>query len=150
MDLRRTLVVRLTLSFVVLVLMFSAVWLRDLRKDAFAEQAAASRLVDLLLADNGPSAESRVANVLAQGELRHVKATLQRSGEMLPASQPSGWLNLLGLSTDAVHEHRIPLGNQVLLIRPDPESELREKLGVSVQVLVMLLVFCAACLGMVH
>lgn len=148
MDLRRTLVSRLALSFAVLVLVFGIVWLQDLRNDALAEQVAASRLVDLLLADNGPDAQARVADVLARGELRHVNATLVRADAAVPPPQPSGWLSALGLSSGTVEAHRIPLGNQVLLIRPDPESEFREKLRVSVQVPVMLLLFCGACLGM--
>lgn len=148
MDLRRTLVTRLALSFAGLVLAFSIVWLQDLREDALAEQVAASRLVDLLLADDGPSAQAQVTKVLAQGDLRHVKASLLKAGEAVPPYQHLDLLSRLGLSSSTLQEHRILLGDQVLLIHPDPESEFREKLEGSLQVLAMLLIFCAACLVM--
>ncbi|WP_298232699.1 histidine kinase [uncultured Azohydromonas sp.] len=148
MDLRRTLVTRLALSFAGLIVVFSIVWLHDLREDTRAEQLAASRLVDLMQAGDGLDAQARVVEVLAQGGLRHVTATLLQAGEASPPAQTSAWLGLLGLSASPVTDHRIALGDRVLLIRPDPNSELHEKLGSSLQVLLMLLVFCAACLGM--
>jgi two-component system sensor histidine kinase UhpB len=148
MDLRRTLVSRLALSFAGLIVVFSIVWLHDLREDTLAEQAAASRLVELMQAGDGLDAQARVMEVLAQDGLRHVTATLLQSGEHAPPVQASAWLGLLGLSSSPVTDHRIALGDRVLLIRPEPSSELHEKLASSLQVLAMLLVFCAACLGM--
>ncbi len=148
MDLRRTLVIRLAISFLLLILVFSGIWLIDLRKDALAEEIAASRLVDLLLAADGPNAQTEVAKVLRQGDLRHIEATLLHDGETAPAPKQSDWIARLGLSTGPSHDYRIPLGDRTLLIRPDPESEFREKLGASVQVLTMLLVFCMASLGL--
>jgi two-component system sensor histidine kinase UhpB len=147
LDLRRTLVVRLALFFAVLGLVFSAVWLLDLRDDAVEEQAAASRLVELLLAGNGPDAAARVAAVLARGDLRHVQVSLLRAGEEPSPPALSGWAGVWGLPSGALHDHRIVLGDRVLLIRPDPQSEIREKLRASAQVLAMLLLFGAACLA---
>lgn len=148
MDLRSTLVSRLAIAFALLILVFSLVWLRDLRNDALAEQVAASRLVDLLLAEDRPDAQVHVAELLAQGELRHVKAMLLPADDPTPPPQSSGWLARLGLSASTVQDHRLPVGNQSLLIRPDPQSEFQEKLVASIQLLVMLLVFCAASLSM--
>lgn len=147
MDLRRTLVSRLALSFAGLIAVFSVIWLHDLREDTRAEQVAASRLVDLMQAGEGPDAQARVVALLEQGGLRHVTATLLQPGEAAPPARVSAWLGVLGL-TSPVTDHRIALGERVLLVRPDPSSELQEKLGSTLQVLAMLLVFCAACLGM--
>lgn len=148
MDLRRTLVARLALSFVGLVLAFGVVWFLNLREDALAEQLAAARLVDVLLADDGPDPAAHISAVLARGGLRHVDAALLPAGAAPPPIQFSPWLKTLGLSGNAVEEHRISLGAQVLLIRPDPNSEFQEKLWASGEILVMLLLFCAACLAM--
>ncbi len=148
MDLRSTLVGRLAIAFALLILVFSLVWLRDLRNDALAEQVAASRLVDLLLAENGPDAPVHVAELLAGGDLRHVEAMLLPAGDSPPPTDARGWVARLGLSASKVHAHRIPVGDQSLLIRPDPQSEFQEQLAASIKVLVMLLVFCAASLVM--
>ncbi|WP_066336618.1 sensor histidine kinase [Azohydromonas lata] len=148
MDLRRTLVFRLALSFAGLIVVFGAIWVHELREDTLAEQVAASRLVELMQAGEGLDAQDRVVQLLAQGGLRHVTVTLLQAGEAAPPAPGAAWPSLLGLAASPVTDHRIALGDRVLLIRPDPSSELQEKLGPSIQLLAMLLVFCAACLGM--
>lgn len=146
MDLRRTLVLRLALAFAGLLAVFVLVWLHDLRDDALAEQAAATRLVDVLLTSQNQPTASAVDQLLASGPLRHVRVRVLPAQAALPEqSSTPAWLNLPTLSTQA---RRIPLGDQVLLIEPDPHSELREKLIASSQVIGMLVLFGAISLAM--
>lgn len=148
MDLRRTLVLRLALAFAALLAVFALVWLHDLQDDALAEQAAATRLVDLLLtSQRHPSAEA-VAQQLSAGPLRHVRVQLQALNAQTSITQTPAPLSWLGLSFPQAQARRIPLGDQVLVIEPDPHSELREKLIASAQVVGMLLLFGAASLLM--
>lgn len=152
MDLRRTLVSRLALAFLALMLAFGLVWLQDLRDDALAEQQAAARLVDLLLAPSASDPTDTLAHVrdaLAQGQLRHVKVSLWPLQSAVPElPRPSWGVRWLGLDAQAMADRRLVLGDQVLLIRPDAESEFQEKRVASLQVLAMLVLFGAASLGM--
>ncbi len=148
MDLRRRLVIRLGLFFAALTLAFGAIWLLDLREDAMNEQMAAARLIDLLLAHDGNNAEARIQEILTQGGLRHAEAILVPANETLPPKELPGWLSALGLNSAPIADHRIPVGTQLLVIRADSESEFREKLRASFQVLSMLIAFCMACLVM--
>lgn len=146
MDLRRTLVTRLALAFAVLLLVFGVVWLQDLREDALAEQKATSRLVDLMASSPDLDSQARLAAALMPGQFRHVKVQLESDAARVQPSPSSAWMSWLGLNAEGARAHRIRIGDQMLWIRPDPESEFREKLSASLQVLVMLGLFCAACL----
>jgi two-component system sensor histidine kinase UhpB len=150
MDLRRTLLARLTLAFAVLLLLFGLVWLKDLREDALAEQQATVHLIELLLASPDDDAPARLAAALTPGQFRHVKLDMSAPEAMSPETpaQPRGLLTWLGLSMEGAQAHRIRVGTQALWISPDPDSEFREKLSTSVQVLIMLVLFCGICLGL--
>lgn len=150
MDLRRTLLARLTLAFAVLLLLFGLVWLKDLREDALAEQQATVHLIELLLASPDDDAPARLAAALTPGQFRHVKLDMSAPEPMSPGTpaQPRGLLPWLGLSMEGAQAHRIRVGTQDLWISPDPDSEFREKLSTSVQVLIMLVLFCGICLGL--
>lgn len=148
MDLRRTLVWRLALALAALLTAFMLVWLADLQSDARAEQAAATRLVDVLLASHNPAATPALAEHLASGPLRHVRAQLLPTGTPPTAQALPGWVQALGLSPVQTQARQWVLGAQTLWIEPDPYSELREKLIASAQVLAMLTLFGAVCLGM--
>lgn len=150
MDLRRTLLARLTLAFAVLLLLFGLVWLKDLREDALAEQQATVHLIEFLLASPDDNAPARLAAALTPGQFRHVKLDMSAPEPMSPGTlaQPQGLLPWLGLSMEGAQAHRIRVGTQDLWISPDPDSEFREKLSTSVQVLIMLVLFCGICLGL--
>ncbi len=150
MDLRRTLLARLTLAFAVLLLLFGLVWLKDLREDALAEQQATVHLIELLLASPDDDAPARLASALTPGQFRHVKLEMSAPEPMSPETQvqPLGLLPWLGLSMEGAQAHRVRIGTQDLWISPDPDSEFREKLSTSVQVLIMLVLFCGICLGL--
>jgi two-component system, NarL family, sensor histidine kinase UhpB len=152
MDLRRTLLARLTVAFAVLLLLFGLVWLKDLREDALAEQQATVHLIELLLASPDADAPARLAAALTPGQFRHVKLALSPpeslNSETKAQGEPSGLLPWLGLAMKGAQAHRVRIGTQDLWISPDPDSEFREKLSTSVQVLIMLLLFCGICLGL--
>ena len=157
MDLRRTLITRLALAFAALLLVFGVVWLQDLRDDALAEQQATSRLVALLLDKSSLDAPQQLAAALAPGQYRHVTVQLAPPSAVpgvdahaadASAAEPPALIRWLGLSSDVGQAHRIRVGAQELTIRPDPGSEFREKLTDSLQVLVMLVLFCVICLGL--
>lgn len=150
MDLRRTLLARLTLAFAVLLLLFGLVWLKDLREDALAEQQATVHLIEFLLASPDEDAPARLAAALTPGQFRHVKLDMSAPEAMSPetTAQPRDLLTWLGLSMEGAQAHRIRVGTQDLWISPDPDSEFREKLSTSVQVLIMLVLFCGICLGL--
>jgi two-component system sensor histidine kinase UhpB len=147
MDLRRTLVLRLGLAFAALLAVFVWVWFNDLQEDTLAEQAAATRLVDLLLTSQSHPAPSAIAEQLASGPLRHVRVQLLPANAAEPevAAASPRWFALPTLQAPA---RRIPLGDQVLVITPDPHSEWREQWIASSQVIGMLVLFGAISLGM--
>lgn len=146
MDLRRTLVTRLALAFAALLLVFGVVWVQDLREDALTEQKATSRLVDLMASSPDLDSQARLTAALLPGQFRHIKVQLESDASHVQPSPSSAWLGWLGLNAEGVRAHRIRIGDQMLWIRPDPESEFREKLNDSVQLLLMLGLFCAVCL----
>ena len=146
MDLRRTLIARLALAFAALLLVFGVVWVHDLKEDALAEQKATSNLVALLATAPDKDSEAKLANALTPGQFRHVKIQLDSATVTAPQTQATAWLSWLGLSAEGAKAQRIRVGDQMLWIRPDPESEFREKWSTSVQVLAMLSLFCAVCL----
>lgn len=148
MDLRRTLISRLALAFIGLLLLFAVVWLQDLRDDAVAEQKATSRLVAFLLAQRNHNASDLLATALPPGQFRHVKLQWAADGAGAPQTATSSFMRWLGLGPDVAMAHRIQVNGQTVWIQPDPESEFREKLTASVQLLLMLLLFCAVCLSL--
>ena len=152
MDLRRTLLTRLTLAFAVLLLLFGGVWLQDLREDALAEQQATLHLIELLLASPDDNAPARLAAALTPGQFRHVKLQLSPPDAAAPVTpvleEPRALMRWLGLSMPGAQAQHLLIGGQGLWISPDPDSEFHEKLSASLRLLVMLLLFCALCLGL--
>jgi len=152
MDLRLRLVLRLGMAFGLLMVVFVLLWAHALREDAIEEQAAATRLVDLLLTTRDTSPEGPDAQALLQKPLRHVRAQLLPAGSQAPvrpSATDAGWLAALGMPDMAGAVRQLDWGDRVLRIEPDPHSELREKLLISGQMLVMLMLFGGLCLGMV-
>ena len=152
MDLRRTLLTRLTLAFAVFLLLFGGVWLQDLREDALAEQQATLHLIELLLASPDDNAPARLAAALTPGQFRHVKLQLSPPDAAAPVTpvleEPRALMRWLGLSMPGAQAQHLRIGGQGLWISPDPDSEFHEKLSASLRLLVMLLLFCALCLGL--
>jgi two-component system sensor histidine kinase UhpB len=153
MDLRRLLVRRLAGGFALLVLAICFAWVFALRHDVADELAASSQLADLLLiASRAPQQGEQATLValrrlLAGGSLRHVRVSLEPGDGVVAddaATAPSfgGWL----LPSLALPVQRIPLGRSVLVIRPDPVSEVVEKLHDSARVFLVLLLFVAVSL----
>lgn len=145
MDLRRRLVVRLALAFGALVILFMLVWLQDLREDAQTEQAAALRLVDLLVPH--ASRHQQGDTTAATGTYRHLRMRLESAGAE-PSAAIQAAAPWLALPSAQAQERRIPVGDQVLVLSPDPDSELHEQLYASLQMIGMLIVFGGLCLLM--
>ena len=141
MDLRLRLVRRLSLTFAALMVVFMLVWLADVRDDTQAEQAAALQLVDLLT----PSLQGQQPDSAALAKrLRHLRVRLQPlDAPQTPQTATAPWL---ALADAQAQERRIPIGDQVLVLSPNPDSELQEQLRASLQVIAMLLAFGVLCL----
>ncbi len=142
MDLRRRLLGWLGLLLGGLLTMALIVQLHSLRADIAAEVAASSRLVDVLLAADGAAPD--LAQHLAAAELRHL--TL-RSAES-PAAEESApsLLVRLGLAPTVGAGHEIRVGEHRLHIAPNPASEIEERLGDTVRLLITLLLYSGATL----
>ena len=119
-----------------------------LQQDVAEEMEASTRLADVILAV-GSVPEHRAAELralLAGGQLRHVAVSVERSNlEQGAAPVPSGLLVTLAdylLDGRVVHERRIPLGDEVLVIRADPRAEIHEVLRDGVRNMLTLVVFC--------
>lgn len=157
MDLRVRLVVWLSgFSLALLVCACLVVGL-NLRQDVAEEMAASARLADLMLGigEAGTGGE-RLAGLIAAGELRHVRVSLDRSileqSAQLPAA-PAGdallhsfgrWLLPAQAEAPAARRIALPDGAGTLVIHAEPHSELREILRDAVRLLGVLLLFAVA------
>lgn len=119
-----------------------------LQQDVAEEMEASARLADVILAV-GTAPEHRAAELrelLAGGQLRHVAVSLERSsleqGAAPVAAGPLATLADYLLDERVVHERRIPLGDEVLVIRADPRAEIHEVLRDGVRNMLTLVVFC--------
>lgn len=142
MDLRRRLLTRLGLLLGGLLAVAMLVQLHSLRSDIEAEVAASARLVEVLLAAG--EAAPDVAAPLADSALRHL--SIRPAGQAAVAAPPPSWLAWLGLVPEIGGEQQIRIGERSLVIAPKPGSEIDERLGDTVRLLITLLLFSGASL----
>lgn len=141
MDLRRRLLGWLGLLLGGLLAMALIVQLHSLRADIGAEVEASSRLVDVLLAADGAAPD--LPKRLAEADLRHLSI---RSAGAPAAPESPPLLVRLGLVPEAGPEHEIRVGEHRLIIAPNPASEIEERLGDTVRLLITLLLYSGATL----
>lgn len=142
MDLRRRLLGWLGLLLGGLLTMALIVQLHSLRADIAAEVAASSRLVDVLLAADGAAPD--LAQHLAAAELRHL--TLRSAESPAAENTAPSPLVRLGLAPAVGAGHEIRVGEHRLHIAPNPASEIEERLGDTVRLLITLLLYSGATL----
>lgn len=162
MDLRMRLVWRVVALSAVLLAAFVGIVAWSLVEDVDDEVQASSHLAALVMAAGQASAgggEAALASVRAlidNGSLRHVHASLEplegpsaqgEDPERPPAAGPGliSWLaQHVPVSDAARQSHRMVMGSQVLVLKPEPRSEIREIVRDAGHTLVMLLAFCVA------
>lgn len=147
MDLRRRLVGYLTALLLALLLVTLLINLSSLRADVRTELAASGQLARVLLesgrndaALTASEAAARLEAALRGGPLRHIRIEVDGA----PAPRPDGGLSvkvaaLLGFEADPGQVIRI--GERSLRIASDPTSEIEERLGDTVRLLLTLLLF---------
>lgn len=136
------------LGFALALLVAAAAWVGlALREDVAEEMEASTRLANVILAV-GTTPGSRAAelrSLLAGGQLRHVAVSVERSNmEQGVAPAAAGVLSTLAdylLDGRLIHERRIPLGDETLVIRADPRAEIHEVLRDGLRNMLTLIVF---------
>lgn len=157
------LVRRVAALTLLLLVVFCASVAASLRDDVRDEVEASSRLGELMqLAgaavtdrDDGVAAAA-VLRLLQGGRLRHVSVQLERAGhpgEALRLGRESSavvdlFVSLLPDFPQTRLTHRIPLGPDALLIRPDPGSEVGEIVADAARTLATLLLFALGTLAL--
>lgn len=141
MDLRRRLLGWLGLLLGGLLAMTLIVQLHSLRADIGAEVAASSRLVEVLLAADGAAPD--LPQRLADADLRHLSI---RSVDTPAGPEAPPLLARLGLVPESGAGHEIRVGAHRLIIAPNPASEIEERLGDTVRLLITLLLYSGATL----
>ncbi|WP_295007770.1 sensor histidine kinase [uncultured Dechloromonas sp.] len=141
MDLRRRLLGWLGLLLGGLLAMTLIVQLHSLRADIGAEVAASSRLVEVLLAADGAAPD--LPQRLADADLRHLS---MRSVDTPAVPEAPPLLARLGLVPESGAGHEIRVGAHRLIIAPNPASEIEERLGDTVRLLITLLLYSGATL----
>lgn len=149
MDLRKRLVGRLTAFSLLLLAAACALVVAGMREDVAEEIEASSRLAELMLGvsemkEQGPDA---VRRMLDAGGLRHLAVSFDRpdmeqvprSGATPLAGWVAGWLPLA--HPELLRERRIAVGDDVLVIQPDPLSEIDEILQESGRMIGLFAVF---------
>ena len=154
MDLRRRLVVSLGVMLLALMVVAVLVSLRSLRSDVGAELAASEQLVKVLLgtgelARDLPPAEAaeRLQAILGSGPLRHLSVRSGAAPAPETTDPQADWLaGLLGIAPAGGAGQQVRVGEQMLLIAPNPASEIEERLGDTVRLCITLLFFSGATL----
>jgi two-component system, NarL family, sensor histidine kinase UhpB len=157
------LVRRVAALILLLLVVFCASVAVALRDDVRDEIEASSRLGELMqlagaaVTDRDDGVAAAAVLRLLQGErLRHVSVELERAGhpgEALRLGKESSFLvdlfvALLPDFPQTRLTHRIPLGPDALLIRPDPGSEVGEIIADATRTLATLLLFALATLAL--
>lgn len=142
MDLRRRLLGWLGLLLGGLLTGALLVQLASLRDDIEAEVGASARLVDLLLAAD--AGEAGLAERLAEARLRHLSLSLDAPPP--PADGEPGLLARLGLVAPAGPARQLRIGERSLYIAANPHSEIEERLGDTVRLMITLLLYSGATL----
>jgi two-component system sensor histidine kinase UhpB len=104
--------------------------------------AASARLVEVLLAAGEAAPDA--AAPLADGALRHL--SIRPAGQAAVTTPPPSWLSWLGLVPEVGGEQQLRIGERSLVIAPKPGSEIDERLGDTVRLLITLLLFSGASL----
>lgn len=150
MDLRKRLLQTLGALLGGLLVVALAINLYSLRNDISTETAASARLARLLgaVAALDPAlpaaaAEAQLRALAADAALRHLNIAFDAAA--LPAPERGGLAGLLAPTAPAAVEH-VVLGTRTLHIAPNPASEIDERLGDSVRLLITLLLFSGATL----
>lgn len=146
MDLRRRLISSLGLLLGSLVAMATAIQLYSLRTDIETEVGASARLVAALLAADQPAPGEvpALAERLSAAGIRHL--TIRMAGQPAIRHEPHPFLGWLGLAVREPGEQEIRIGNQTLYLAANPDSEIEERLGDTVRILITLLLFSGATL----
>lgn len=149
MDLRLRLLAYLS-AFSLLLLCFTALaMLNTLHRDVAEEVEASTRLAELMLTigEARQTGSEPLRRLLEKDRLRHVTLFLDRSETEQPSpSAPGGPLaglvdRLAQPLSGSVHERRIRFGDETLVIRADPRSEIHEILRDAARMLGTLLLF---------
>lgn len=163
MDLRMQLVRRVAALTLLLLLVFCGSVAVSLRDDVREEVEASSRLAELMqlagaaVTDRDDGVAAAAVLRLLQGErLRHVSVQLERNhqpGEAIRLGNGPSFLvehivRWLPDLPQARLTHRIPLGPDALLIRPDPSSEVSEIVTDALQTFATLLLFAVGTLAL--
>lgn len=143
MDLRRRLIARLGLLLAGLLGVAMLVQLSSLRSDIDAEVTASERLVATLLATTEASPDT-LSSRLAGSELRHI--SIRPADQPAPPATRAGWRHWLGLQPGRSDEREIHIGERRLIIAAKPDSEIDERLGDTVRLLITLLLYSGATL----
>lgn len=146
MDLRRRLIGSLCLLLGSLMAIAVMIQLHSLRGDVASEIGASTRLVSILLAaENAPVRNrSALADRLSGAGIRHLTIRTPEQSPISPKTHPL--LDWLGYTNEVQDEQEIRIGNQTLYIAANPNSEIEERLGDTVRILITLLLFSGATL----
>ncbi len=146
MDLRRRLIGSLCLLLGSLMAIAVMIQLHSLRGDVASEIGASTRLVSILLAaENAPVRNpSELADRLSGAGIRHLTIRTPEQSPISPKTHPL--LDWLGYTNEVQDEQEIRIGNQTLYIAANPNSEIEERLGDTVRILITLLLFSGATL----
>lgn len=161
MDLRRKLTARLVMLAGVLLL--AAMWLTALAilEDVLEEVEASSHLAALMLAVSQVSEQGDVAHLrqlIAQSDLRHLKVEWVQAahlgqldhGQVASSASLHAWLSeqisawIPTARPELSVVQYIEVGDEMLVIRADPHSEIEEILTATARTLGLLLVFTMA------
>lgn len=149
MDLRRRLIGSLCLLLGCLVIIATIIQLHSLKADVASEVGASTRLVSILLAaESSPLRnQSDLVERLTSAGIRHLTI---RTPEQPPANPKSHLLlDWLGYGKAVPDEQEIRIGDQTIYIAANPNSEIEERFGDTVRILITLLIFSGATLAVV-
>ena len=140
------------LGFALGLLAMAVAWVGlALQEDVAEEMKASTRLVNTILALRASEGQrsSELEALLADGQLRHVALSVERSNlEQGVTPEASGVLSTLVdyfMAGRDIHERRIPLGDGgTLVIRADARAEIHEVLRDGVRIIATLVVFSLA------
>lgn len=152
MDLRVRLVGRLVAFSAILLAAACMLVVIALLEDVAEEVEASSRLAELMLGvsklkEHGPDS---VRSMLEEGGLRHLAVSFDRSDmeqvHHSGAGATARWVaeRIPRGNPELIRERRIALGDEALVIRPDPLSEVEEILRESGRMIGIFIVFALA------
>ncbi|MDX9706264.1 MAG: histidine kinase [Azospira sp.] len=151
MDLRKQLLHTLGALLTVLMVVATAIHLHSLRQDVATEIDASARLARALFvaARINPAlpveeAAAQLRAITNDGALRHL--TISLGGVDTPQPHIGPFARLFGADTTGYASESLRIGNLELRITPNPASEIDERFGDIVRLLITLLLFSGATL----